>query len=433
MSEAEQEAAGCVHRPRLPGADRRPQAPSVSGRWSATAPSAADGPHRARPRRPALARATRRSRAPTASCSSSRAPALARLRHHRQRRHLVLSAMRHFAAELRERGEIEVDERRGVERFADVLAGRARRRLRGAQRRAGRGGGSRARGVRFVPSTPVPDRRRTTSPTWAGGRKRPRDGGLLPRPAPAPRAAARRRREAGGRPLELRQGEPAAAAGTASSAPPPWLAARRTTIDAEVRRDLDAMGLRRVGRGRRRARGPPRRAEARARARRLRRAPGGAVRPVAGRDGPGRALAVPLAAVVARSTSGCWTRSTPCRAAEARLPRRPARRSTSAEGFIRQIVGWREYVWGMYWLREGAWRADDALGAGAAAARGLLDGRDGRELPARVRDATCASRAYAHHIQRLMVLGNLHAAARRAPVGGRRVVPAPRSSTAPSG
>ena len=46
---------------------------------------------------------------------------LARLPHHRQRRHLVLSAMRHFAAELRERGEVEVDERRGGERFADVL------------------------------------------------------------------------------------------------------------------------------------------------------------------------------------------------------------------------------------------------------------------------------------------------------------------------
>jgi len=47
--------------------------------------------------------------------------ALDRLRYHRQRRHLVLSSMRHFAAELRERGDVEVVERRDVRRMADVL------------------------------------------------------------------------------------------------------------------------------------------------------------------------------------------------------------------------------------------------------------------------------------------------------------------------
>ena len=47
--------------------------------------------------------------------------ALGRLRLHRQRRHLVLSAMRHYAAELRERGEVEVVERRDARRMGDVL------------------------------------------------------------------------------------------------------------------------------------------------------------------------------------------------------------------------------------------------------------------------------------------------------------------------
>jgi deoxyribodipyrimidine photolyase-related protein len=46
---------------------------------------------------------------------------LARASRHRQRRHLVLSAMRHFAAELRERG-VDVAYRR-VATFAEGLAG----------------------------------------------------------------------------------------------------------------------------------------------------------------------------------------------------------------------------------------------------------------------------------------------------------------------
>jgi deoxyribodipyrimidine photolyase-related protein len=57
----------------------------------------------------------------------SHAP-LARHPYHRQRLHLVLSAMRHFAAELRERGDVDVDvvERRGVASFAEALRASAR-------------------------------------------------------------------------------------------------------------------------------------------------------------------------------------------------------------------------------------------------------------------------------------------------------------------
>ena len=78
---------------------------------------------------------------------------------------------------------------------------------------------------------------------------------------------------------------------------------------------------------------------------------------------------------------------------------------SSAEGFIRQIVGWREYVWGMYWLRERRWRRGNALRARRALPAAFWTG----ETDARCLQATLADvheRAYAHHIQRLMILGN---------------------------
>jgi deoxyribodipyrimidine photolyase-related protein len=79
----------------------------------------------------------------------------------------------------------------------------------------------------------------------------------------------------------------------------------------------------------------------------------------------------------------------------------------SAEGFIRQVLGWREYVWGVHWLWMPGYRSENELGAsrplppvftGAAPTemRCLAEALDGVE-----------QRAYAHHIQRLMVLGNL--------------------------
>ncbi|MCO6185085.1 cryptochrome/photolyase family protein [Rhizobium sp. L1K21] len=76
----------------------------------------------------------------------------------------------------------------------------------------------------------------------------------------------------------------------------------------------------------------------------------------------------------------------------------------AAEGFIRQIIGWREYVRGIYWLKM-----PDYVEANA------LDAK--RDLPwfywsgetdmACIRDAVCQTRdyAYAHHIQRLMITG----------------------------
>lgn len=77
----------------------------------------------------------------------------------------------------------------------------------------------------------------------------------------------------------------------------------------------------------------------------------------------------------------------------------------SAEGFIRQIIGWREYVRGIYWLKMPGYEENNFLNAR-------------RPLPAFywnadtqmacVREVVAQTRetAYAHHIQRLMVTGN---------------------------
>jgi deoxyribodipyrimidine photolyase-related protein len=78
----------------------------------------------------------------------------------------------------------------------------------------------------------------------------------------------------------------------------------------------------------------------------------------------------------------------------------------SAEGFVRQILGWREYVWGTYWLRHDRWPSESALAArrdlpaafwGSASSWNCLD-----TVVEGVRNS-----GYAHHIERLMVLGNV--------------------------
>jgi deoxyribodipyrimidine photolyase-related protein len=98
----------------------------------------------------------------------------------------------------------------------------------------------------------------------------------------------------------------------------------------------------------------------------------------------------------------------------------------SVEGFVRQVAGWRDYVWHLYW-----WLGDE-YGADASALGTRNDGprkdrpRNGgpsngsslprwwRELDSSEVDAVCLSTAlddardhgWLHHIQRLMVLGN---------------------------
>lgn len=76
----------------------------------------------------------------------------------------------------------------------------------------------------------------------------------------------------------------------------------------------------------------------------------------------------------------------------------------SAEGFIRQVLGWREYVRGMYWLRMPDFASENALGAEEPLPRFYWDGKTRMRCLAEVIGQTLEL-GYAHHIQRLMVTG----------------------------
>jgi deoxyribodipyrimidine photolyase-related protein len=94
-----------------------------------------------------------------------------------------------------------------------------------------------------------------------------------------------------------------------------------------------------------------------------------------------------------------------CRRAEAEY--RAGRAALNAvEGFVRQILGWREYVRGVYWLKGPDYRHTNALGADRKLPWFYWSGETGMACVADV-VAVTRDHAYAHHIQRLMVTGNL--------------------------
>ena len=76
----------------------------------------------------------------------------------------------------------------------------------------------------------------------------------------------------------------------------------------------------------------------------------------------------------------------------------------AAEGFIRQILGWREYVRGIYWLKMPGYADTNALNAHRPLPDFYWTGRTDMNCLAQVIRQT-ERLAYAHHIQRLMVTG----------------------------
>jgi deoxyribodipyrimidine photolyase-related protein len=80
----------------------------------------------------------------------------------------------------------------------------------------------------------------------------------------------------------------------------------------------------------------------------------------------------------------------------------------SVEGFVRQVMGWRDYVWHLYWYLGRDYRHGNALAATEPVPQWMA------ELDGEAVDAACLSGVltdlrrdgWVHHIPRLMVLGN---------------------------
>ena len=77
----------------------------------------------------------------------------------------------------------------------------------------------------------------------------------------------------------------------------------------------------------------------------------------------------------------------------------------SAEGFIRQIIGWREYMRGIYWREGPDYVERNFFEADRDLPRFYYDGETDMECLSQAIGQTL-DYAYAHHIQRLMITGN---------------------------
>jgi len=79
----------------------------------------------------------------------------------------------------------------------------------------------------------------------------------------------------------------------------------------------------------------------------------------------------------------------------------------SAEGFVRQIIGWREYVNGMYWFLGPDYRDNNELGANRQLLPLFSDPNKTSMNCMKQTVTDINERAWVHHIPRLMLLSNL--------------------------
>jgi deoxyribodipyrimidine photolyase-related protein len=77
----------------------------------------------------------------------------------------------------------------------------------------------------------------------------------------------------------------------------------------------------------------------------------------------------------------------------------------AAEGFIRQVIGWREYVRGIYWLKMPGYEHSNFFGHSRSLPEFYWTA-DTKMACVKAAVTQTKEQAYAHHIQRLMVTGN---------------------------
>jgi deoxyribodipyrimidine photolyase-related protein len=83
-------------------------------------------------------------------------------------------------------------------------------------------------------------------------------------------------------------------------------------------------------------------------------------------------------------------------------------RLNSVEGFVRQVLGWREYIWHLYWHFGKGYRRSNELGAQRKLPAWWTE-LDGDAVTAACLSHTLnevRDRGWVHHIPRLMILGN---------------------------
>ncbi len=81
----------------------------------------------------------------------------------------------------------------------------------------------------------------------------------------------------------------------------------------------------------------------------------------------------------------------------------------AVEGFVRQILGWRDYVWHLYWQQGRSYRRRNELDAQTALPKWFNDLDAGEVVEARCLSEVLRGvreHGWVHHIPRLMVLGN---------------------------